>query len=281
MNRFEKNRLIAMLERKEVPLGMQAFAADPALIEVLGLTGFDFVMLDSEHSHANPRAIEDLIRTAERANVVPFVRVPDRRNATDMRRALEAGAMGLFIPMVRSADDVRFAIDAAYFPPKGDRGICPSIRAANYSFRSFEQYAAWNNQEVLIIPLIEHPDGVDNIEEICALEEVKLVTFGAGDLAYAMGLGTQMMAAPEVQAAYRKVLETAKRHGVYVIGGPILDPTPENCRKALEDGVSVFTLGLDILGFRRFCEQTVKSLNQGIEGSGFTRAAAPASGFKG
>src|SRR5258708_38819841 len=95
-----------------------------------------------------------------------------------------------------------------------------------------------------------------------------------------MGLGTQMMAAPEVQAAYRKVLETAKRHGVYVIGGPILHPTPENCRKALEDGVSVFKPGLHIPGFRRFCEQTLNPLHQGIEGSGFTPPAPPPHGRK-
>jgi 2-keto-3-deoxy-L-rhamnonate aldolase RhmA len=281
MNRFEKNRLIEMLERKLVPLGMQCFAADAALLEVLGLTGFDFVMLDSEHSGANPRAIEGLIGTAEHAGLVPLVRVPDRRNATDMRRALEAGAQGLFIPMVRSAEDMRFAIDATFFPPKGERGICPSIRAANYSFRSFEEYAAWNNEQILLIPLIEHPEAVENIEEICALPQVRMLAFGAGDLCYAMGLGTQMMRAPEVQSAYRKVLAASQRHNVAVIGGPILDPTPESCRKALDDGVRVFCLGLDILGFRRFCEQTVSALNRGMEGSGYSRPDAPASGFRG
>jgi hypothetical protein len=65
-----------------------------------------------------------------------------------------------------------------------------------------------------------------------------------------------------------------------VIGGPILDPTPESCRKALDDGVRVFCLGLDILGFRRFCEQTVSALNLGMEGSGYSRPDAPASGFR-
>lgn len=277
---FPPNRLLAMIDRKEIPLGMQCFTGHPALIEVLGLTGFDFVMLDTEHSGNDVRALEGLIRTAEHAGLVPLVRVADPACDTDVRRALEAGAMGLFLPMVKSASDVRAAADAAFFPPKGHRGICPAVRAAGYSFRSFNEYAAWNNSEVLLVPMIEHPQAVENIEEICAMEDVRLIVFGAGDLAYAMNEGTKMMRSPLVQEAYRKVLATARRHGVAVIGGPVLDPTPASCRKALEDGIGVFCLGLDTLGFRRFCEQTVASLNEGIAGSGFVRRAAPASGFQ-
>jgi 2-keto-3-deoxy-L-rhamnonate aldolase RhmA len=277
---FSPNRLLAMLERKEIPLGMQCFTGNPALIEVMGLTGFDFVMLDGEHSGNDVRSIEELIRTAEQAGLIPLVRVPDRSNEVDIRRALEAGAKGIFLPMIRSAADVRRAADAAYFPPRGARGICPAIRAANYSFKSFEQYAQWNNDEIALIPMIEHPDAVENIEDICGLDEVRIIVFGAGDLAYAMNEGTLMMKSPLVQAAYRKVLDSAKRNSVAVIGGPVLDPTPAACKKALEDGVTIFCLGLDTLGFRRFCEQTVDALNKGIAGSAFKRVAAPDSGFK-
>jgi 2-keto-3-deoxy-L-rhamnonate aldolase RhmA len=276
---FAPNRLLAMIERKQVPLGMQCFTGNPALIEVLGYTGFDFVMLDCEHSGNDARQLEELIRTAELAGLVPLVRVPERTNETDIRRALEAGALGLFLPMVRCAEDVRTAAGAAFFPPKGQRGICPAVRAAGYAFRSFNEYTAWNNAQIALIPMIEHPQAVENIDEICALEDVRIIVFGAGDLAYAMNEGTQMLKSPKVQAAYRKVLEAAKRHGVSVIGGPVLDPTPASCRKALDDGINVFCLGLDTLGFRRFCEQTVAALNEGVAGTDFTRAPAPESGF--
>jgi 2-keto-3-deoxy-L-rhamnonate aldolase RhmA len=72
----QTNPLLRMIEANAVPLGMQCFTADHALIEVLGLTGFDFVMLDTEHSPANPRAIEDAIRATDGAGLVPLVRVP-------------------------------------------------------------------------------------------------------------------------------------------------------------------------------------------------------------
>jgi 2-keto-3-deoxy-L-rhamnonate aldolase RhmA len=278
---FEKNRLTAMVRNKQVPLGMQCFTADPALIEVLGLTGFDFVMIDTEHSGNNPRALEDTVRVADGVGLITLVRVSEHSNTGDIHRALEAGAHGVFLPLVNNVEDVRAAADAAYFPPKGTRGICPSVRAARYNWKSFEQYSAWNNAEVLLIPMIERPSAVDNIDEICALDEVQMLVFAAGDLAYAMNEGSLMMESKLVQEAYRKVLDAAKRHNVAVIGGPLLDPTPAGCRKALDDGVKVFCLGLDVLGFRRICEQYVGALNAGISGTDYSRAPAPASGFKG
>ena len=278
--KFKPNPILEMVRRKQIPLGMQCFTGHPALVEVLGLTGFDFVMLDTEHAPLEVRAMEELVRTAESVGLTPFVRVPDRHDEIDIRRALEAGAKGIFLPMIRSAADVKAAADAAFFPPEGQRGICPAIRAAGYNFRSFEDYTRWNNAEIILVPMIEHPEGVANVDAICAMDEVKMIVFGAGDLAYAMGEGTQMMRSPRVQEAYRTVLASAKRHDVAVIGGPILDPTPASCRKALEDGISIFCLGLDTLGFRRFCESTVAALNEGVAGSGWERPLAPESGFQ-
>jgi 2-keto-3-deoxy-L-rhamnonate aldolase RhmA len=275
----KKNRLLAMLSRNEIPLGIQVFTGSPELIEVLGDTGFDFVMLDTEHSGTNVRSIEDLIRAAELAGLAPYVRVPEHGNEVDIRRAIEAGAEGVFLPMIQTVDDICRAADYAFIPPKGRRGICPAIRAGNYNVRKFEEYAAWNNSEIALVPMVESAAAVENIEEICAHEDVHMIVFGAGDLAFQLGEGSLMMKGPKVRAAYLKVLDAAKRHNVAVIGGPILNPTPASCRKALDDGIRIFCLGLDTLGFRRFCESTVQALNAGVEGSDFRRAPAPETGF--
>jgi 2-keto-3-deoxy-L-rhamnonate aldolase RhmA len=273
------NRLLTMIERQQIPLGMQCFTGHRALIEVLGLTGFDFVMLDTEHSPANPRAIEDAVVAAESVGLVPLVRVPDCADETSIRRAMEAGAQGLFVPMAKSAADIRRVLDAALFPPLGTRGICPATRAAKYSYATFADYAKWNNRNFLVVPLIEHPDAVDNIDEICALDQVRILAFGAGDLAYALGEGTNMTSSPKIREAYRKVKAAADRHDVAIMGGPVLDPTAEGCASALQDGVTVFCLGLDILGFRRFCEDTVHALHTAAQGSAYTRPALPTSAF--
>jgi 2-keto-3-deoxy-L-rhamnonate aldolase RhmA len=276
-----QSRLLELVESGVVPLGMQCFTGDPSIIEVLGLSGFDYVMLDTEHSGSNPRAIEPLIRVADSVGLLPFVRVPSAHDEVAIRRAFEAGAQGVFLPMVKTVEDVLAAASAAYFPPVGNRGICPAVRAAGYSFSTFGEYAEHNNATALLIPLIEHPTAVENIEEICAMPEVRVITFGAGDLAYAMGEGTLMMRSPKVQEAYRRVLAAAKANGVAVIGGPVLDPSEEACRKALDDGVNIFCLGLDTMAFRRACEETVDIVARSVAGTTFSRPPQPASAFPG
>ncbi len=273
------NRLLTMAEDKTAPLGMQCFTADATLIEVLGRTGFDFVMLDTEHCGTNPRALEDSIRAADEAGLVAIVRVPEAEDATAIRRALEAGAQGLIVPMVKSAADLRRVLDAALFPPAGRRGVCPAVRAADYSYRTFGQYAEWNNANVLVIPLIEHPDAVENIDQICAVEQVRIITFGANDFAYAAGEGTQGLRSPVVQAAYRRVRDAAKRHGVALMAGSVTGPTATSCATAIEDGVRMFCIGLDVMGFRAHCEEIVQALNTAITGSTFSRPTAPDSGL--
>lgn len=277
---FERNRVLRMLEAKQLPLGIQCFTGNPALIEVIGSTGFDFIMLDAEHSGSNPRNIEDLVRASVLAGLAAYVRVPDPRVPTDIRRALEAGAEGVFLPEIHSVADIDAAAEAAFFPPKGDRGICPSVRQADYNFATFVDYTEWNNREVQLIPMIENPDGVAIIDDICAHPDVHMVIFGQGDLAFSLGEGTAMVGGKKTSDAYRRVLASARQHGVAVVGGPVLTPTADGCRQALEDGVTVFCLGLDSMGFRAWCEDTVNALADGVSGSTeWSRPPVPASGF--
>lgn len=275
-----RNRIISMLEAGQIPLGMQLFTGHPALVEILGHTGYDFVMIDTEHSANDARKLEDLIRAADTVGLATYVRVSRHDDESDIHRALEAGAEGVFLPLIKTADDVRRAADAAFFPTKGKRGVCPSLRAAHYDWAHFADYVAWNNEEVLLVPMIEQVEAVDNIEEICALPDVKLIVFAAGDLAYAMGQGATFMASAAVQEAYRKVMDAAKQHNVDVVGGPVLEPTEEACRKAIEAGVRVFCLGLDTMFFRKICESTVATLNQSLTRTDYSRPVAPPSGFR-
>ena len=275
------NKIMEMLEAKQVPLGMQVFTGHSALIEVLGFTGYDFIMIDSEHSPNNARMLEDQIRTADSVGLFTFVRPSRHEDESDIHRAIEAGAGGIFLPLVKSAQDIQNAADAAFFPPKGKRGVCPSFRAARYNWRDFDAYAARNNEDVLLVPMIEREEAVDNIDEICAHPDVKIMVFAPGDLAYALGEKSGMMRGPRIQEAYAKCMAAAKRHGVHVIGGPVLSPTPEACRKAIDDGVTIMCLGLDTMAFRSWCESSVAALAAGVEGTALSRAPSPPSGFPG
>ncbi|QXE33260.1 hypothetical protein KQY30_02075 [Streptomyces sp. GMY02] len=276
---MNSNPLLRMLDYNIVPVGMQCFTGDHTLIEVMGRTGFDYVWLDSEHSPTDPRALEDTVRTAEAAGLLSLVRIPEPDDTTAARRALEAGAHGLIVPMVRTADDIRAVVDATLYPPHGRRGICPAYRAAGYSLRSFARHAEESNAGLLIIPLIETLDALENIDEICAVEQVRVLCFAAGELAFAMGEAAAMHSSPKVRAAYDEVKAAAARHGVMLMGGPILDPTHDSCARALEDGIRVFCLGIDVMAFRGVCEATVAALDSAVAGTGFSRPATPESGF--
>jgi 2-keto-3-deoxy-L-rhamnonate aldolase RhmA len=277
---YERNKILAMVKQKKVPLGIQCFTGSPALVEILGATGFDFVMFDSEHSANDVRAMEELVRTATVAGLASYIRIPDPHNATDVTRALESGAEGLVLPEVHSVEDINAAANAAYFPPKGARGICPSTRSANYNFRRFVEFAEHNNSAVTLVPEIENRDGVAHIDEICRHPDVHMVIFGQGDLAFSRGEGNAMDRGPQTAQDYQTVLTVAKNHGVAVIGGPVLVPTAEACRQALQAGVTVFCLGLDSMAFRGWCEDTVRALAEGVQGvSEWTRPPKPESGF--
>ena len=200
---FEKNRILQMLEQNQIPLGMQCFTGDPILIEIMGLTGFDWVMLDSEHSGNNPRAMEPLIRAAECVGLVPFVRVTQANDEADIHRALEAGAKGIFLPEIDSVEDVKRAAEAAFYPPKGNRGICPAVRAAHYNDQTFVDYTTWNNAEIMLVPMVENPNALADLEAICAHPDVHMIVFATGDLGFSIGEGMGMLTGPKVSTAYK------------------------------------------------------------------------------
>jgi 2-dehydro-3-deoxyglucarate aldolase/4-hydroxy-2-oxoheptanedioate aldolase len=279
-----KNRLVSMIDRKQVPVGMQSFTGDHTLIEVMGVTGLDYVWIDSEHSGINPRALEDTIRIADGANLATIVRIPEPDDTTSARRALEAGAEGIIMPMVRSAADVEDMIDALTYPPNGRRGICPAYRVAGYSLRTFSEYAAASDANLLMIPMIETVEGLDHVEEICAIDAVRIIVFAAGELSYALGEGANvdLHGSDLIQEALVRVKAAARANNVVLLGGPIINPTAEGCAAALEEDIGVLCLGIDVMSFRKVCEDAVAAANMAVAGSGsYTRPVAPLSGFPG
>jgi 2-keto-3-deoxy-L-rhamnonate aldolase RhmA len=280
-----KNRLISMIDQKQVPVGMQCFTGDHTLIEVMGVTGLDYVWIDSEHSGINPRALEDTVRVADGVNLATIVRIPEPGDTTSARRALEAGAQGIVIPMVRSAADVERMRDALTYPPNGSRGICPAYRVAGYSLRTFSEYAAASDASLLLIPMIETVDGLEHVEEICAIDEVRIIVFAAGELSYALGEGANvnLHGSQRIQDALTRVKAAARANNVVLLGGPIINPTAEGCATALAEDIGVLCLGIDVMAFRKVCEDAVAAADTAVAGSGgrFTRPEAPLSGLPG
>src|SRR5690606_19399676 len=106
--------------------------SDPALVEAAGYAGFDFVILDTEHGPVTIENLQNHIRAALIADILPVIRVPDNSESS-IRKVLDIGALGIQVPQIKNAVQAEETVRRAKFYPKGDRGVCRFVRAAKYS----------------------------------------------------------------------------------------------------------------------------------------------------
>ena len=175
------------------------------------------------------------------------------------------------IPEIDSVEDVKKAAEAAFYYPKGDRGICPSVRAAHYNPKTFVDYAAWNNNEIILVPMIENPSALADLDDIFAHPDVHMAVFAAGDYGFSVGEGMDRLNGTKVKEAYQQMLAAGAKHIVAVVDYPILAADPDSCRQAVEAGVRVFSLGLYSVAFRSACQAMADALDKGAQGTKFTR----------
>ena len=216
------NKVLAALERGDVALGMQMYTHDPDLVEIVGYTGFDYVMLDMEHNRTNPETMVHLIRAAEVSGLTPLVRV----GANDrflIRSAVESGAQGIVVPHVKTAEEARAAMEASHYPPEGSCGICPAVRASGYSQANWEEYMAASNQQIMVIPLLEDVEAIDNAEEIISVLKPGRDAVGVGGADIANSLlrepGERVQwAHPYLREAQQKVKALCQARGIAIQG---------------------------------------------------------------
>lgn len=263
---MSRDRIAEALAAGRIPLGMQSFVGAPSLIEIMAHTGFDFVMIDTEHASVNPETLEHLIRAADSSGITPLVRVEEGLPGP-IRKALEAGAAGVVVPRVGTSDDVRRAIDAAYYPPHGKRGMCPATRAAGYSMDGWSAFVERTHAEVMVIPLIETPEAIENARAICSLPEVRIVFFGPGDLGMALGAGGAGMGDSRVREAFGELIRIARECDTLVMAVPFPDLSTQACRDLLDAGVGILMHSIDELLFAQVCRGIVSDLAEVLGGS--------------
>lgn len=192
---------------------------EPGLCEILGYAGFDFVLLDGEHGAVDKSSIDRMTQSCFAADTVPVVRVLHNNDPETVMHMLDLGVQGVLIPHCRTAEDARALKKAALYPPEGNRGFGPG-RGTRWGRVSTEDYFQKINGTILLLALIEDPEGVDNIEEI-ATTGLDCLWVGTGDLAMAYGVPGQRKH-PQVMEASEKILAACKKHNV-ACGYPVGD----------------------------------------------------------
>ena len=212
-NEVRKNKVKQMISEGKPVVGTFMVSASRAVVEVLAVAGFDFVVIDAEHFLINPETIEQLITAAEAAGITPFVRVQENVNLID--RALSAGARGLVVPMVNTKEIAQAAIDAAKYAPIGKRGVC-NPRAVTYGAKGFEDMKAYykeENDNIMIIAQIETVEAVENFPEILTVKGIDSCFIGPVDLSHSLGI-TLELDSPLLKEYVDKAFELGKKAGM-------------------------------------------------------------------
>ncbi len=176
------------LKQDVLTIGSWITLAHPAIAEIMAHAGFDWLVVDLEHSVITIKEAEELIRIINLCGVVPLVRLSNN-DSVQIKRVMDAGAHGIIVPMVKTRAEVDAAVDAVYYPPKGARSV-GLARAQGYG-TTFQKYREWLDNKAVIIAQIEHIDAVNNLEEILAVPAIDGYFIGPYDLSASMGLPGQ------------------------------------------------------------------------------------------
>ena len=222
----------------------------PITTEVLGLAGFDWILLDGEHAPNDVLSFIPQLMALKDSSSAPVVR-PEWNDAVVIKRLLDAGFYNFLIPFIESVDDARRAVAATRYPPDGVRGVSVSQRSNRYG--TVKDYMKTINENIAVVVQIEGRAGVAAIDGICSVPGVDGIFIGPSDLAAGFGhLGDPLH--PEVQEAMKKVFVSAKAQGKPV---GILAPVEADARRYIEMGATFVAVGSD-LGVYRSATQALK-----------------------
>ena len=209
------NKLMRAIHKKGNAVGTFLGVSTPAIVEILGYTGMDFVIIDTEHGPYDTMPLSDLIRASDTKGMAPVVRIADVTHK-EIQRAVDNGAEGIIIPCLKRIDDFRKAVDLCKYPPLGSRGF---IKARGSGFGNeewasgtLEEYMVNSNEKVLLLPQCETREALDSIEEITNIEGIDGIFIGPYDLSISMGIPGQFDA-PAFRQAISRILNACKRTG--------------------------------------------------------------------
>jgi 2-dehydro-3-deoxyglucarate aldolase len=245
MNRKEKIQSIRQtLKRGDASIGSWIQIPHPSIAEIMGRSGYDWVAVDMEHGAVGAHQLPDLFRALELGGTLPLVRLAHGA-AKDCKRALDAGAGGVIVPMVESARQLADVRDACCWPPSGTRGV--GFSRANLFGADFAAYAE-EAQAPLLVAMIEHIRAVDSLEEILAVDGLDAILIGPYDLSASMGM-TGQFDAPRFLTAMEHI-----RSACHAAGKPcglhVVAPDAAELTSKLDEGYRFLAYSIDSVFLR-------------------------------
>ena len=248
-----KNRW-SHLEQGDTLLGSFLSTGYPVNAELMGLAGFDFLIIDLEHGMGSERDILSQRHALQHTPAIPVVRVESHEKQR-VHRLLDLGVQGIMFPRVDTAAQARECIAAMRYPPHGVRGVATVVRAAGYGSH-FADYKGESLTNLLPIIQIESAEAVNNVEEIAAVDGVGVLFVGPIDLSTSLGVFRQYDH-PLFLDALNKTLDAAQRHNR---AAGILLPGVDTTRHYRDMGFRFLTAGTDVMLLKTAATQLVQDL---------------------
>jgi len=245
----------AMLHAGAACLGAQLALSDPAVAEIFGRAGFDWLVIDTEHSDSNAHTVRAMLQAAAHTQAVVLAR-PLRLDADEIRRFLDLGAQGILCPFINSGEEARRLVDACRYPPAGIRGYGPR-RAGGYGFDA-DDYFAQANEALICIPIIESLEGVNNIEAIVSVDGIDGVVIGPMDLSISLKVFKQFEGSV-YRGAIESVRQACRKFGKAMGTGCY---SLEHAQRCAADGDAILLVGGDDVFLAAECRRWLTALRK-------------------
>lgn len=209
------NHVKQRLAAGEPSIGTWLGLPSPESAEYVGALGFDWLTVDAEHNPIDIRTAAQMFGAIAGAGLAPMVRIP-WNDPENVKRVLDAGAWGIVVPMVNSKEEAERAVEATFFPPKGNRSVGGGMTGLRFG-TSGGEYLKHADDQILLVLQIEHVDAVERCDEILGMPGVGACFIGPNDLAASMGIGLGVPLEgdhPRMIEAIAHVQKTAKSVGV-------------------------------------------------------------------
>ena len=238
--------LKTILASQNTSLGTWSQIAAPEMIDMIGLNGFEFTIIDCEHGFFGLETAENLARAADANAIASALRVP-RNDPVMIMKALDAGIRHVVVPGLENGPDAEAAVAATRFGPRGLRGACPCCRSGGHYIRDWPGYVAEEEARVGVIGLVETVEGARNIADIGKVDGLAGLMFGPFDLSVSLGLDGNWRD-PRVMTMVEDMVAQAVDAGHPVIM-PVFSTEPAECRDLIahwrQRGVHTFVVGSD------------------------------------
>ncbi len=229
------------INSRTLTLGSWISIGHPTIAEIMAKAGFDWLVVDLEHSVISIDVAGDLIRTIDLCGVAPLVRLTSN-DPDQIKRVMDAGAHGIIVPMVNTPEEAARAVAATRYAPRGSRGVGLG-RAQGYGV-NFRDYLQWQSDGPVVIVMIEHKDAIDQLEEILKVPGVDGLFIGPYDLSCSLGIPGQFEQAGFISAMTR-IRETGQRLGCPA-GLHIVEPDLQQLEQTIREGYTFIAYSVDI-----------------------------------